>query len=434
MKTKIIGVLLILIAAQFFILRVYASGDIVWQQTLNTCTCLEFSPDNKLLVSGNSYISDNGDFIGSIDVWDVEGDSLINEINELSPLNSICFSHDGNYLATGCRDGYIRIWDTHNWNIITSIDSTFQELNFISSLQFSQNDSLLVIGGNKKGLLIYKTKNWQLIKQIDSFPYNYSPQNGIYQPLVNNISISYDDNYIAFSGNSGPFTFIYNIQLDSIVEQINNSCEPKFSPVSHKLLMKYWDNWYAIPNKGLIYKNIDTRDSIYLDITGLINEFAFSPDGNKISVANETYTIQIWNLNNYKLDYTYSFWGGSHRVLANSYDGNYIADYAGRLFLINARWDITEIKKMIQNQFKLNAYPNPSNTKIIIEFTLPISENIDLDLIDINGSTTKIISNSYFNEGSHTKHFNIQSFTSGSYCLRLRHGNKIETFNFVITK
>jgi len=64
-------------------------------------------------------------------------------------------------------------------------------------------------------------------------------------------------------------------------------------------------------------------------------------------------------------------------------------------------------------------YPNPFNPATIIEFALPISENVRLEIFNIAGQKVATIIDDKMSAGSHSIHFNAQELASGIYFYRL---------------
>jgi WD40 repeat protein len=391
---------------------------VLWQvlPTVN-CYCLSFSPDSKLLASGHDVVTY---------IWDVATGNLVHTIVPSSNTTAIAFSPDGRYLATG--GDYIKIWDTQTWDSVNIIKNAGGG---IGNMQFTHDGTKLVATAYQACLSIFETTNWSLIKRIDSFPY-LTDQHGYGQRSVQFASISHDDKYIAFSSYSGDWTFIYDFALDSIVKQINNSVAAKFSPVRNELVYYYYDSWPAKQNKGLIYYKLDSGDSIYIDINN-VNDFAFSSDGDKISIARYA-VAQTWSLFDNKAIYSYNNWPADHHHITNSPDGNYIAEEAGYIYLLGAHWTQTGIEPEIISNPIFKAFPNPSNTELEIEFSIQNSETAEIEIVDINGKINKILKSTYFEDGKHNITYNVQDLPNGAYTLRLKHGGKVETQKIMIAR
>lgn len=66
-----------------------------------------------------------------------------------------------------------------------------------------------------------------------------------------------------------------------------------------------------------------------------------------------------------------------------------------------------------------NAYPNPFNHQTKIEFNIPESSDIKLEVFSLSGEKVKIIYNGYLSAGSYSSSIDFEEFGSGTYLLRL---------------
>jgi WD40 repeat protein len=67
-------------------------------------SCLDFSPDGSLLVSGSS---DN-----TIKLWNVaDGHEILTLQGHSAGVNSVSFSPDGKFLASGSKDQHVKLWN-----------------------------------------------------------------------------------------------------------------------------------------------------------------------------------------------------------------------------------------------------------------------------------------------------------------------------------
>lgn len=84
---------------------------------------------------------------------------------------------------------------------------------------------------------------------------------------------------------------------------------------------------------------------------------------------------------------------------------------------VNSTTDVYESSE--DNSLKLQAYPNPFNSATQISYTLPKSQNVIINLLDIQGSVIKMVANEYQSEGSHSLTFNGNDLQPGIFFLTL---------------
>mgnify|MGYP005746009953 FL=1 len=102
---------------------------------------------------------------------------------------------------------------------------------------------------------------------------------------------------------------------------------------------------------------------------------------------------------------------------------------------IHANWlHIENEKSILPTKINLNAYPNPFNPQTTINFKLPVSNKIVLDIFDMNGKLVDNVLNGYFKKGHYSlvwdPLFNRNTLSSGIYIVFLsgkgmRASNKI---------
>jgi hypothetical protein len=79
-------------------------------------------------------------------------------------------------------------------------------------------------------------------------------------------------------------------------------------------------------------------------------------------------------------------------------------------------------------------YPNPFNPTTTIEFSLPVSGNIHLVLIDMLGRVVRDIANGTYEAGTHKVTLNLSDMTSGVYFYRLEAGSFVSTKKLALIK
>jgi hypothetical protein len=68
----------------------------------------------------------------------------------------------------------------------------------------------------------------------------------------------------------------------------------------------------------------------------------------------------------------------------------------------------------------LQNYPNPFNPSTVINFSLPISSNLTINIYNSLGQLVKTIANGNFTAGNHTVNFNASNLPSGLYIYSLK--------------
>ncbi|MBT7617198.1 MAG: T9SS type A sorting domain-containing protein, partial [Calditrichaeota bacterium] len=70
-----------------------------------------------------------------------------------------------------------------------------------------------------------------------------------------------------------------------------------------------------------------------------------------------------------------------------------------------------------------NAYPNPFNNVVNLEYTLPINQTASLKVYDMTGKLVDTISGNLQGEG--TVSWNASGVQSGVYMMQLESGNQV---------
>ncbi|OGU65903.1 MAG: hypothetical protein A2499_04780 [Stygiobacter sp. RIFOXYC12_FULL_38_8] len=79
-------------------------------------------------------------------------------------------------------------------------------------------------------------------------------------------------------------------------------------------------------------------------------------------------------------------------------------------------------------------YPNPFNPTTKINFTLPVSGKVVLEIFDITGKSVATLIDSEMQSGIHSVEFNAVGLSSGIYLYRIKANHFIGTRKFVLMK
>jgi WD40 repeat protein len=100
---------------------------------------LDFSPDGKLLVTGDDF--------GTVTFWDVETNKpQFSEEAHTRPVGSVLFSRDGRMLATGSWDGSVRVWDVAEKKSLANYATGA----IVFTMRFAADDRSLIVACTKE--------------------------------------------------------------------------------------------------------------------------------------------------------------------------------------------------------------------------------------------------------------------------------------------
>jgi hypothetical protein len=137
-------------------------------------------------------------------------------------------------------------------------------------------------------------------------------------------------------------------------------------------------------------------------------------------------------------NYTTSFVGaGFNNLIAvskgvtptsNIYSSNASASFVGPSTDVSEAGDLPNEFSLAQN------YPNPFNPTTAIQYDLPMSSNVTLDIFDVLGRKIETLVDANQSAGSHTVIWNANDKPSGTYFYNLRAGDFTETKRMTLLK
>jgi len=96
---------------------------------------------------------------------------------------------------------------------------------------------------------------------------------------------------------------------------------------------------------------------------------------------------------------------------------------------------IKPISENIPTEFKLNQnYPNPFNPATNIEFDIPKSSYVKLNVYDILGKEITVLVDEFVRAGRYKVTLNAEKFTTGIYIYKLATENFIQTKKMILLK
>ncbi len=99
---------------------------------------------------------------------------------------------------------------------------------------------------------------------------------------------------------------------------------------------------------------------------------------------------------------------------------------------------LTDVKKdpnLIPTSFALmQNYPNPFNPSTIIQYSIPKTSEVELNIYDLLGNKVETLVNKEQTAGVYNYEFNANKLASGVYFYRIKAGNFVQTKKFVLMK
>jgi WD40 repeat protein len=171
---------------------------------------------------------------------DADVEARIGSIDVQVALESLVFSPDGTFLATGGKDSFIRLWDTESWQEVRAIKGhTYPEDN----LAFSADGTLVASAHHSDiHVRLWDARTGELVQQLQLAP----------EYWIAEISFSPDSSLVAVAGSS-----VHLFGVDLMDTPLRTLPQGRFSKT---------------------------------------NSVAFSPDGTLLATAGRDGTVQLWGI------------------------------------------------------------------------------------------------------------------------------------------
>ena len=247
---------------------------------------IAFSPDGMYLATG--------DYNGKLSIWDASTGEKIKTISAHGDtIVKVAYSPDGTRLATASADGTAKLWDTKTYEMLFSFTAQANGGGTIRSLAFSPDGRKLATAQDVHGVDIWDTSTGNL-----EITLNY------YCSAVSDVAFSPDGKNLATSELCPPDNLVKVVRLGSFDKNIYDYMGT---------------NWVAV--KDLISPDQLIKSK---DHTDIVYGVAFSPDGAMLASASDDNTVIVTDVSDGSSKFTLHDSWNVHTV-TYSPDGKYIA-------------------------------------------------------------------------------------------------------------
>ncbi|CAD8083708.1 unnamed protein product [Paramecium primaurelia] len=232
-----------------------------------------YSYDGNIIASGSSD--------KTIHLWDVKSGEVLNKLyGHNDSVKSVSFSSDGLTLASGSEDNSIRIWDINSGQEILTLLGHDRG---VITLSFSSNASLLASGSWDKSIRLWNVNTGESIKILQG-----------HSEGIQSVCFSPDDTILA-SCSRDKSIFIWSVRSGDKkkihVERNGGLISLSFSPDGSILVCGSCD-------KSIQFFDVKlgTFTKILQGHEGIVTSLSFSPDGLQLASGSSDKSIRLWDV------------------------------------------------------------------------------------------------------------------------------------------
>ena len=244
---------------------------------------LQFTPDNKLVISGETY--------GSIRVWEVATGNLIRILANKSgsPIVTLSVTTDSKYIVSGHYDGILRVWDLTNGKaerIIQAHSGSSGSKSNVRDLLITHDGKRIISAGADNTIKISRC-----IPAVVESPES-AEDSTTYKKEIYALAVTQDGKY-AITNTLGHTITVYNLSSMDIKQTIG-----EVSGIPKRTISITPDGKYIISGSfhDLFVWNFATGKQEYtFKKSEELDSFTLTPDGCYL-ISGHDGTILFWNL------------------------------------------------------------------------------------------------------------------------------------------
>jgi sulfatase modifying factor 1 len=304
----------------------------ILQELGKRITSVAFSPDGRLLASGNrGPLFASGSRDSEITLWDVNtGKRLKTLEGHSNDVNSVAFSPDGSILASGSRDKTLILWDVKSGTQLNRFHGVQDTFDYMNAVAFSPDGTTLFAGSSNGYVYAWNRESGMPI-------HTFVNKDG----RTHSIAVSPDGKTL-IAGNSP----ILEYKVDQYFYRF---WEVQSGKMLFEVSLKYWgDKGIALSPDGRIVA-FAGEDEIEIWETETycllhclekpshdpVRTLAFSPNGRILASGSNDHNVYLWDTTSWGKVRSVARHGSNISALAFSPDSKMLAsaDVDGNLAL-----------------------------------------------------------------------------------------------------
>lgn len=233
---------------------------------------VSFSPNGQYLASGSRD--------GTIQLWEISSQKKLATLyGHTEGVSSVSFSPDGHYLVSGSLDKTVQVWEFPSGRILATLKG---HTNWISSVSFSPDGRYLASGSWDGTIRLWQAPSGRKLSSLQG-----------HTKGVSSIVFSPDGLYLA-SGSWDGTVRLWEVPMGKEVVVLRGHLldvsSVSFSPDGLYLASGSWDCTVKIweASSGRVLETLPGH-------TGAILAVSFSPDALYLATGNWDHTIRIWD-------------------------------------------------------------------------------------------------------------------------------------------
>ena len=213
---------------------------------------VSFSPDGSLLASGSKD--------GTIKLWRVSDGALVRTLTgHTGFVRSVSFSPDGRLLASGSHDHTIKLWRVSDGSLVRTLTG---HTGFVRSVSFSPDGSLLASGSGDKTIKLWRVSDGSLVRTLTGHT------NWVWRQMVRAVRWGGVDL-------TGHTNWVWSVSFSPDGSLLASGGDDK--------TIKLWR-----VSDGALVRTLTGH-------TDRVRSVSFSPDGSLLASGSDDKTIKLWS-------------------------------------------------------------------------------------------------------------------------------------------